>query len=100
VSRNGWYLYYDRRPGWAEHGGTVRAVIEVVTGRMNSDEPGYPLRGMFIEQGEAATEAGDLSEAWASDGWIPLSDLIIGGLTDEEFEQLIADGTIIPLRVP
>lgn len=97
VSRNGWYLYYDRSPAY---GGKVRAVIEVWTGRMDPENPGCLVRGMFIRVGEAAAEVADVSEAWQSYGWVPLSDRIMDGMTDEEFDQLIADGTIIPLRVP
>lgn len=101
VNRNGWYLYYDRSPGWSGDGGTVRAVIEVWIGHENSDNPGcLAIREMFIQIGEAAAEVADVSEAWQSYGWVPLSDRICDGLTHEEFDQLIADGTIIPLRVP
>jgi hypothetical protein len=99
ASRNEWYLYYDRSPAWG--GGAVRAVIEVVTGHRGMYEPQRTLRHMFINQAEAAVDPGDrLSDAWAPDGWIPLSDLIIDKLTDEEFDQLIANGTLIPLRTP
>jgi hypothetical protein len=74
-------------------------VIEVVTGHTAPDEPERSLRRLFIDHQEASVEESDLSEAWAPYGWIPLSDRI-GDMTDEEFERLIADGTIIPLRVP
>lgn len=99
VARNSWYLYYDRSPAWG--GGDARAVVEVVHGHKGyDDEPVRTLRRTFIQAPEAAVETHEVSDAWEPTGWITFSDRLTQVLTDEEFEQLIADGTLIPLRTP
>ena len=63
-------------------------------------KPDRTLRHVFIQSEEAAVETHEVSDAWEPDGWIEFSDRFTQTMTDEEFEQLIADGTLIPLRTP
>jgi hypothetical protein len=100
ATQNKWYLYFSRAP---YHGpdGHVRAVIEEVCDEiLNGDGgPKRTLRRVYLD----AEEVRDTlpPEAWigcaAHDG---LDQTIESEMSDERFQELINDGTVIPISVP
>jgi hypothetical protein len=88
ATQNSWYLYFSKDP---MHGpnGHVRAVIEIISGETYSDGgPAHARRRAFI----ASDEVRDVLE----EHWIGLP-LYIEEMTDEAFQEMINNGTVIPI---
>jgi hypothetical protein len=89
ASENIWYLYFskDRMHG---SDGNVRAVIEVVSGETYSGDggPAHARRRAFI----AGNEVRDVPQ----EHWLGLP-LDIEEMSDESFQGLIDDRTLIPI---
>lgn len=100
AAQNRWYLYFDGGPA---HGpdGLVRAVIEEVGDEiLNGDDgPKRTLRRVFLNAMDVRDnrQPSMIGESASYDG---LDNRIETWTSDEEFQRLIAEGTVVPIPTP
>jgi hypothetical protein len=99
ATQNDWYLYFSRDPAYGSDG-RVRAVIEVVTDELIAGDggPTRAWRNTYLDTVDLRDfpRPRPASELVAHDGL----EHTIEEMSNEEFQELISDGTIVPISVP
>lgn len=95
AAENRWYIYFDANPRYGPKG-HVRAVIEEVRDEiLNGDGgPKRHLRHVYLEAHDVATTPAGGIDTAAYDG---LDWDIENEMDDSDFQQLIDNGTVIPI---
>jgi hypothetical protein len=100
ATQNKWYLYFTRETPYGPDG-HVRAVIEEVCDEILDDDggPKRTMRRVYLEASDVRDSP--RPEAWVGCASHDALDMRIEcEMSDDEFRELVDNGTIIPISVP